>query len=302
MTRLQRAVLAATMIAISLCSPAGACSMCRCGDPLFNSLGTDLFAGPRFRLALDHDRTKKEQGPADERERLTESRLTATLAWAPSDRFQMVVRVPWSERSLREGDAATSASGMADPEISGIVRVWKSGWADGMGIRSWISVVGGVKTDWGENAVERQGERLDEHVQPGTGSVDPFLGLSGLHQLTPKSSLYGSLQARRPGRNDSGYRYGRILLANLGYERKLSDRFDVGVELNARHAGRDEIDSAGDRDDDTGGAIAYLSPRLLVALTPRLVGRLAVLVPAWDDLNGDQEEKPVVSLGLTASF
>ena len=76
------------------------------------------------------------------------------------------------------------------------------------------------------------------------------------------------------------------MLANLGYERKLGERWDAALELNARDAGRDEMDADGEEDPNTGGAILFLSPRLLVDLWRNLVARLAVQIPVWDDLEG----------------
>jgi hypothetical protein len=295
------ALVASLLLSLGLCSAGQACSVCRCGDPLFNSLGTDLFAGPKLRFALDFDRVEKEQGGGDQREKLVERRWTATLAWAPTDRFQLVARLPWSERSQSGADGTDRASGLADPELSGVVRLWTSRWARGLGVRSWLSLVGGLKTDWGRNELARHGERLDEHLQPGTGSRDPFVGLSALYQLAPTSSLYGSVQTRVPGRNAFGYRYGRILLANLGWEKKLGERLDLAAELNARHAGRDQVDRSGTEDPDTGGDIVYVTPRLLVSLGRGLVARASVQVPIWRDLYGAQKERAVVNVGLTFS-
>ncbi len=171
-----------------------------------------------------------------------------------------------------------------------------------MGKRSWISLLAGVKTPWGENRASAAGERLDEHVQPGTGSTDLFGGFSAVHLLDLRSTLYGSVQYRRTDRNEFGYLYGNTFLANLGYERKLSARWDAALELNGRDAGRDEIDAGGEEDPNTGGVLLVLAPRLLVDLGKSVVARLAVQVPVYDGLNGAQKEKTVLNFGITATF
>ena len=74
----------------------------------------------------------------------------------------------------------------------------------------------------------------------------------------------------------------------------------VGVDGGERRGG--EMDADGEEDPDTGGAILFLSPRLLVDLGRSFVARLAVQIPIWDDLNGEQKEKTVVNLGVTATF
>jgi len=326
MRRFHRASWLAPLLAVCLTRvpAARACSVCRCGDSTFNSLGTNVFAGKEIFVAIDWDRLEKEQGvfepdaPAAAgaarasaqiaaaqsagaaRDRLRESRLTATLAWAPGDRWLLVGRLPWTHRNLTEGDETTVDSGRSDPEFSAQFRLWSSQWAQGMGHRSWISAVAGVKTPWGENDVRESGVRLDEHAQPGTGSTDPFVGFAAVHLFSPTSSVYGSAQVRDPDRNDFGYRYGRVVLGNVGFEKKLGNRLDLAVEVNYRQAGRDQIDSTGLEDPNTGGGIAYVSPRMLFDFGHQLVGRITVQFPAVDRLNGVQKEKTVVNVGVTA--
>lgn len=326
--RFQAAAIA--LFATALCpTPAAACSVCRCGDPTFNALGTNIFTKGQFHLALDYEYLEKEQGadaPHHEaealtlastlgahplphgheehggRETLTETRLVVTASYGFTERLQAVVRLPWSHRDLSSKTESLAASGLGDPEIYGIYRLWSAPWEEGLGKGSWVSLVAGVKTPWGENEATQEGERLDEHVQPGTGSTDWFGGLSAVHLLDARSTLYGSLQYRQTDRNDFGYLYGDTFLANVGYEHKLGERWDLALEANARDAGRDEMDADGEEDPDTGGAILFLSPRLLVDLGRSFVARLAVQIPIWDDLHGEQKEKTVLNLGVTATF
>jgi hypothetical protein len=170
-------------------------------------------------------------------------------------------------------------------------------------MRTSVYAVFGVKTDWGENDASADGERLDEHVQPGTGSTDWFAGLSGSYQLNPKSALFASGQYRSTGRNDFGYRYGQTTLLNLAYEHKLGAKWDGVIEANYRHAGRDEIDGGGTTDFDTGGSIVYLTPRLLFDAGGGWVLRASAQIPLSDSgLNGVQDEKVVVNIGVTRLF
>lgn len=296
---------------------AQACSMCRCGDPTFNALGTDVYTAGNFRLALDAERFEKEQAishhhPEGEeeptegeeeagREGQVERRFTATLSYA-FDRVNLVARIPWSDRTLREiggeGGKETS-SGLSDPEIYALVRLWSSRFEGDVGRRAWISAVGGVKPAWGDNEIERGGVRLEEHLQSGTGSTDWFGGLSGFYLLNAKSALYGSVQFRQMGTNDFGYRYGDVLLVNFGAERKLGTRWDGALELNYRDAEQDRIDAEEGFDPNTGGAVLYVTPKLSADFGRGLVGRISVQVPVAKDLDGDQEEKAVANIGLT---
>jgi hypothetical protein len=291
---------AAAGLSALLAAPTFACSICRCGDPTFNALGREGVAQTGLRLALDGDRVDKTQGPADELESVRERRLTLLAAYGLGVDFDLFVRLPYSERTLEEGDEKTRGSGWADPEIYAQWRLWSSPFEGDVGMRSSVYVVGGVKTDWGQNDLARGGERLDEHVQPGTGSTDWFGGLSGFYQLNPRSALFASAQYRHTGRNDAGYRYGRVSLFNLAYEHKLGSRWDGVLEANYRHAARDEVDGTGIQDPDTGGSMVYLTPRLLFDAGAGWVLRASAQIPlSQSGLNGEQEEKAVYNFGVT---
>jgi len=299
------AMLGAVSIGAVLSMPAEACSICRCGDPTFNALGKEGIAQSGLRLAVDWDQVEKTQGSRDEDfDEMREQRITLLAAYAVSDRVSVMARVPYSQRELTETEEGESErtrhSGLADPEIYGQVQLWASEFDGAVGIRSALFAVAGVKTNWGENDASRNGERLDEHVQAGTGSTDWFAGLSGSYQIDPHSALFASAQYRQTGRNDFGYRYGRIKLFNVAYEHKLGARWDAVLEANYRSSGHDQIDRFGTLDADTGGSIVYLTPRLLFDAGGGWVLRASAQLPLSDSaLNGNQNEKAVVNFGIS---
>jgi hypothetical protein len=313
--------------------PARACSICRCGDPTFNALGTDVYRAGAFRVFFDWERFDKQQGlfeghdhegaeeAAPATESMVENRFTAAFSYSLGERVNLVLRVPVSTRRMtveegepghtlkHEGEEHAEEHGnretgndLADPEIYGLFRLWASPMSGPLGRRAWVSALAGVKTEWGENEVKDGGERLDEHLQAGTGSTDFFGGLSAVYLLDQRSTLFGSVQARITGDNDFGYEYGDLTLANFGYERKLGRIVDGVVELNYRIADRDVIDHEGAEDPNTGGTVLYLTPKMSLDLGRGFVGRMAVQVPVLRDLNGEQEERAVANLGLTYIF
>ena len=300
--------ICAAMVGAVLATPAWGCSICRCGDPTFNALGKEGVAQTGLRLAFDWDEVEKSTGePAGEFSSLQEQRLTFLVAYGISDRFDVFARLPYSERDLTEsadGDSESlSASGFSDPEFYGQVRLWSSKFEGDVGMRSSLYAVFGVKTGWGENDATAAGERLDEHVQPSTGSTDWFAGLSGSYQVNPHSALFASAQYRETGRNDFGYRYGRISLFNLAYEHKLGARWDGVIEANYRHAGHDQVETTGTTDADSGGSIAYLTPRILFDAGGGWVLRASAQIPLSDSsLYGRQDEGAVLNIGVTRLF
>jgi hypothetical protein len=284
-------------------APARACSICRCGDPTFNALGKEGYVAQGWRLALDSERFDKEEGPPEEEaEAQVENRVTALASYGFSDRFTLYARVPYSFRRFSEIQEGVTTEqfetrGLSDPEVYGQVRLWGSPLAGGVGRRTSLTLLGGVKMPFGQNDYRRDGERVDEHAQPGTGSWDAFGGVGVLHLVDKRSALFVSSQYRHTGTNDFGYRYGRILLANAAYERKLNARIDGVLELNYRHAGQDQ--DGAEAAPNTGGSILYVTPRVLLDLGRGVVLRAAVQVPVARDLNGAQKERVVVNAGLS---
>jgi hypothetical protein len=327
MTRTAAAIAATLLIALGDFPPASACSICRCGDPTFNALGTDVYSAGKFRLAVDWDRFDKENSTSESeagarpgirhrldvplvtgRDEEVENRVTATLSYSFGDRVTAVARVPWSSRRLTttdvfEGTSSTTRTrDLSDPEIYALVRLWASPFTSGLGRRAWVSLVGGVKTPWGRNDLSEGGQRLDEHAQSGTGATDVFGGVSGAYLLDPTSSLFASVQYRRTGTNDHDYRYGNVTLFNVAYERKLARALDAVLELNYRHAQQDRIDGDGTLDPNTGGDVLYLTPRVILDFGRGLLGRVTIQVPLVRSLYGDQTERFVVNAGITYLF
>jgi hypothetical protein len=305
--KFQSQVIAATAAAL-LAGPVFACSICRCGDPTFNALGKEGVAQTGLRLALDWDEVSKSQGdPAAEHESMRERRETVMVAYGVSEALGVFARLPFSERQLTAsgagGSEQTRASGLADPELYGQLRLWNSGFEGSVGTRASLFAVFGVKTSWGENNASHGGVRLDEHLQPGTGSTDWFGGLSGSYVIDPRSTVFASLQYRYTGGNAAGYRYGRATLLNLALDRKLNDRWDAVLEANYRHAGKDRVDTGGVVDEDTGGSMIYVTPRLLFSAGKGWVLRASVQLPVTQSgLNGQQHENAVLNLGVTRLF
>jgi hypothetical protein len=293
-------VLAAALLA----APAMPCSICRCGDPTFNALGKQGYVARGFRLALDWERFDKREGsPAEEAEELVENRLTALGAYGFSERLVLYARLPLSFRrfsAIEEGSPsdAFSPRGFSDPEVYAQWKVWSSGMALSVGRRTSLSLLAGVKTALGNNDYRIDGERVDEHAQPGTGSTDVYGGPALLYLIDARSALFASAQYRHTGTNSFGYRYGRIWLANVAYEHKLGGSLDSVVELNFRQSARDHSTDEGELP-NTGGAVLYLTPRLLLDLGRGVVLRVAAQLPLVRDVNGVQEERAVFNGGVS---
>ena len=302
LARRARAVLGVVILSLALPRMAAACSMCRCSDPVFSALGEGLYTYGGFQVALDWTRLDQSQGVGEDLEEQVRNSLVATISYGWRERLTFVAQVPYTFNHLTEGEDIETADGLGDPAFFAYVRLWSSKFEQGLGRRGWISAVVSAKTPWGKNDVTEDGERLDEHVQPGTGATNLSGGLSGLYLLDEKSSLYASAAYTGTGRNDFGYKYGDNVQVNLVYDRKLTEWLDGVLELNFLDAKRDQVDTEGVPDFDTGGQTLYVTPRVGASIVRGLVARAAVQIPVWENLNGIQDVKPAFTAGLTYVF
>lgn len=272
--------------------------MCRCGDPTFNLVGSQIFVPRTWNVGLDFGRFAKDQvAEADPllREEEVESRVTLSVSRTLGNRLTLVGQLPFAHRRITAGDERGTLSGLSDPELLAHYRI-SSGTAG-----TWLALSVGLRPGWGENDGRVDGERAEEHLQPGTGSAGVEAGLAFSRVVGGDGSIFGSVGGRFNGRNDAGYHYGNAVLANLGYEKKLASRVNAVLEANFRDAAEDEP-LAGVQDGNTGGSVLYLSPRVLVKVDKGLYFRVGLQVPVVKSLDGDQDEKVNLLTGFTVRF
>lgn len=299
---------------------AGACSVCMAGDPIFDAQGTTVQQAGDFSVFFQGKGWKKKSGllpgegdGAGGFEKNESQRLDLFLGWTPFDRFTVTLDLPWAFNEITEVEEGTSTtselSGFSDMSASASAILWRnrdvlpSTWFEGRAL---------LKFPTGESSQAVDGVQ-DPHLQVGTGSWDFGFGLAAIHRLE-RASLYSSVFYRVNTEGSLDYEYGDVFLFNAGAQIPFGhalgqaslNRFTAGFELNFRYSGFDH--SQGQRYQDSGGSILYLTPSLRVQLpwpwersAPSL--RAAVQIPAtaaW--LNGFQEEDPVWFAGLQYTF
>lgn len=323
-------VSAALLAAAVLFSPGGAqaCSVCLAGDPMFSSQGAT--AQPQGSVSAflqvrgwnktsgttPHEGSdgEEEEGfhlPGEERN--ASQRVDLFVSWTPLDRFTLTLDLPWAFDSITEIDhgmkSGAAIHGFGDVELHATGVLWRnrdvlpSTWLEGRAF---------VKFPTGRSEQSVRGV-ADPHLQAGTGSWDFGFGVAGVHRLS-WATLFASGSYRVNGPGGLDYEYGDVALANAGIEVPIGhalgcpclDPLTAGFELNFRYAVSDRI--GGERFDDSGGSILYLTPSVRVKLPwvskaggPYL--RAAVQIPAtsaW--LHGFQVEDPIWSVGVGHAF
>ncbi len=153
------------------------------------------------------------------------------------------------------------------------------------------SVSAGVKLPTGKTDVMHDGEYLDSHLQPGSGSTDLVLGVSGL-MASGRFALAANLLGSITGTGARGHRFGNYINADLTSRyrlwvgdddvRSLAATFGLSGELRA-HELQD-----GQEDDDSGGSVIYVAPGLQYFLSQSISFEASFYAPVYHYLGGSQ--------------
>jgi hypothetical protein len=294
--------LALAFFSVTLASPAGACSQCLCGSPTPPGFLLNDLAG-RLQYGLEDRYLSKSNGLEDVagEERQIEHRISGFVMYRPVTQLGLQARVPYlfkknTEAAVGEDEVITHTHGVGDAEV--LVRLDVLRFGNTVTRSGTVGMVAGLVAPTGSSDVrDDSGERLEAHLQPGTGAWSESAGLA-IDGLFRSAAVSASVLGRFNGTNQYGFHYGKALLFNAGYARSLGGSWQAALELNGRSAARDETED-GSRDENSGGSLLYASPSVRWSgLGPAAVD-LLVQIPIAKSLNGEQDENVVGRLAVT---
>ena len=252
-----------------------------------------------------------------------------------SDRFTLGARLPYVARhDVREPEdeggvpgvaAIGDSDGLGDLSVYGKYRLGDPHDHDGL---EW-ALLGGVKLATGESHErDDEGALFETEFQPGSGSVDPLLGLAVTRRFG-SSSLSASMLGVFTTEGTQDTELGDIRTYNLGYAYRLGGEaphehdhagaeaghdnehahahaeagtaWDLILELNAVHRQAETIDGA--KDPNSGGTRVFLSPGVRATVDEHWSAYASVGYPISEDLNGAEQETDLRAVvGVSWSF
>lgn len=306
-----RALRGAFAAALVLAAPSARASCCIFEDPLL-AVGEVAARSGALRLALEAEalsssaRSEAHPGMAMDEE-VSQASLRVVAVHSPRERLNLVLAVPVVRRSWRldgGGTGASSAvlSGVGDVDVGARWALWRrvAFVPDAKRVAvtraQALAIAAGTSLPTGENGAGRDGVRLEEHAQIGTGAFGPYAGL--LYQLQREPwSLSSTIIARFRTENRHGYRFGDALLAAADVQREALPWLAVGVGMDVRWAALDREDGGGVA--STGGFLVAATPSLSVGLAAGLRARVRAQLPVVQRLRGEQHADPSVLAGIS---
>jgi hypothetical protein len=293
-------------------SPARACSVCGCGDPLLTASDPAAITGKlRFQADTEYLRidagTDGQPGYTDQ---LAQWSYRLNAVYRPLDRLSFTATLPLVSKAIHTvGGGATvlgsDLTGVGDVEIAGRYAFWRS-VVLGVGRVQELAATAGTSIPTGNyNAKAADGSLIDPHGQLGTGGWGPFVGLH--YRLEQGSwlayaSFSGRLRSEATYFDSSKYKFGDALLWSVHGQyfpvRRLA--FDLGID--GRYAWADvATDTTGAVDDavaNTGGTVLSAAPGVYFNTGRGVWLFLRGQIPFVKNLRGDQDVLPSFTTGL----
>jgi hypothetical protein len=284
--------------------PVHACEYCLIGQgisPLQSQTGAGVRIAQRYSL-LDRVYAQDDKRPNPG---VSEEYWTTEFSgfYSFTDRLLLLATLPY-RKTIGDGELVTAPSG--DPE-----REDTTGSASALGDLSLLGrytlvtrhtldsttlVAGllGVKLPTGATDLHGdQGEYLDAHLQPGTGSTDLLLGLSVNH-ATGRLSVSANLLASITGKGETGdlaHRFGNSLNYDLTGKYRVSpsvagasaNALFVSLGINGEYRRREQLDGA--PVPDSGGHTVYLTPGVQYRVAAHWIFEATYQQPVYHKLN-----------------
>lgn len=196
--------------------------------------------------------------------------------------------------------ATFNPDGITDLLLSGKYRFYR-------GPLGQFAFIGGLKLPTGRHDIKNsEGEQVELSATAGTGSWDYVTGLAYSTYLTSRltldaSALYTFRTEHADFRLGDRLDTGVALAYRLTKDNAAYPQVSGFLEANFRHL--QESEEEGESDENTGGAVFFVSPGFRVRFTPDIALSIATQLPLAQNLNGEQLETDYkISTALTFTF
>lgn len=282
---------------------ARACAACGCGDPTLVVMGAEQpFAG-RMRLAGTLRHRADRIGAGQDRVLLRETRLELSASWSPVDWLALSATMPIVHRALDLGDgpygprAPVDAFSPGDLEVRARIFVFRD---RALSPRHLLAVQAGLGVPTGATRALSNEIRLPQDALAGLGAWSPIAGVSYAFFDDPWSFYASAVTWLRIGGHD-GERPGEQVRLGATLQRQL------GAVLALRAAADLRVDAAtrledGARDPNSGGAILYAGPDLVLSPLTDLLVVVGLRVPVVQGLRGAHVERAIAELSVAGDL
>jgi hypothetical protein len=298
-------------------SPAAACSLCGCGDPLLASGDPAAITG-QLRLQLDTEYVRVDAGTDGQpgfTDKLTQWSYRLNAVYRPIEALSLSVTVPLVAKAIRTvgGGASVTSSdltGIGDVEVAARHALWSAVSFGARRVQEVALSLGSSLPTGKKDASTTDpatGDRLlvDPHGQVGTGGWGPF---AGLHYRFEQgdwlafASLSYRIRTEASYFDGTRYKFGDATLWSVHGQYRPLRRLALDLGLDGRRARADRAtDAAGavtPQVDNTGGTLLAAAPGVYFNPAGAVWLFLRAQVPVYRHLFGEQDVHSTVVTGV----
>jgi len=288
-------VLAAAAATTMHVRSARACAVCNCGDPTLTAVGVEQPYRNRVRAGIEERYGSHTQGDGSDGESLELVRSALYGAWAPHARVTIGLVVPWMTTWLTPSVGRSSLiNGLGDMELSGRVLVARD---KSFAAHHLFWATAGLKMPTAPRLKDDQGFPYADDDQPGSGSWDPFFGVTYAWYSGALWSAYGSVSYRYTTEGWHGYHRGMQLGWNAAVQAQPWNWGGFQLFLDGNWQAQDRLPTGAGMP-NTGGTVVRIGPAFVFSPRMDLMVRVAATVPALQAYIGQQHDGPQVMLSL----
>lgn len=272
-----------------------ACATCLAGDPTVTTMGTEKPYGGRLRGSVEWLARGETMGQAGISEhKIDEERLTLSVSYAPNEKWILAMSVPLVNKEVLRFDLShESGSGVGDTDLTArwyLSHSRKHLWGMQFGVR--------IPTSSEQTS---GGETIDFDAQPGAGATIPNLGLWYGYYRAPVFLYSSAVYMHAIDTGYQGYEAGDgLLLTGLAQYGFWDNKLALSFSLDGRWKEQDLF--FGEPDEDSGGVLVMATPGISWTPVTDLIFNASYQIPAIENLNGRQEEDPIIRIGVTYDF
>jgi len=229
-------------------------------------------------------------------ERVSFLRSSLAMSWSPLKWFTLNALMPWVTSWIQSMQHAPTeqVNGLGDLELSGRFLVFKP---RGFAPHHLLWLNAGVKAPTGYRVYDAEGYPFPDDDQPGSGSWDPFAGVTYAWFSGELLSFYGSTSYRYTTAGPRGYKRGSTLGSTAALQLQPFKWGAVALGGDVVWQQADTLPN-GAAAPSTGGVVGYFAPALLASPLRDLLIRVVVDVPIASHLYGTQTVGPQVALSI----
>ena len=295
MSRLSLGLVLILALASALLVPTRgvACSTCGCGDPTLVVMGAEQPAAQLLRFSAQVRTRSDDVGQRGvDRTQYREWRLDLAAAYAPARWLVLSATLPAVTTLVTFANAAQQrATGIGDPEVRGKVFIYRD---RDFAPRQLVALIGGAKFPVSPLQRDQTGRPLNVDAQISTGTLDAIFGAS-YAAFVNRWSFYVSATDYLPTLQRHALRPGNSLRTSVTAQWQALTWLAPRLGVDTRWDNWSRIE--GERDTDSGGFVAFLSPELLWQPLSRLTLLATARLPVWNELNGRHLEGPYLGAG-----